>query len=68
MIDVNKIKKYYGHILTQVYAEDESPMHESITQEVWSNIIAPLKLDKKTKILDVGAGPGYFLQLSKEHA
>ena len=65
MIDVKKIKKYYGHVLTQVYAEPESPMHESITQEVWDNIISKIDLDKKSKILDVGAGPGYFLALCK---
>ena len=40
MIDVEKIKKYYGHVLTQVYAEPESPMHESITQEVWKSMIS----------------------------
>lgn len=67
MIDVDKIKKYYGHVLTQVYPETESPMHEIITQQVWDNIISKIELDKKSKILDVGAGPGYFLEICKKN-
>ena len=38
MIDIDKIKKYYDHVLTQVYAETESNMHEMITKQVWDNI------------------------------
>ena len=64
-MDIDKIKRYYDHVLSQVYAEDESPMHEQITAEVWHNIIAKLDLPKDSNILDVGCGPGYFLELCK---
>ena len=67
MIDEKKIKKYYGHVLNQVYAETESPFHKQLTAEVYQQIIQPLNLDKDAQILDVGCGPGYFLEQCEQN-
>ena len=67
MIDVKKIKKYYSHVLTQVYAETESPFHKQLTAGVYEKIIQPLNIDKDAQILDVGCGPGYFLEHCKQN-
>lgn len=65
--DSVKFKLYYDFILTQVYAEPESDFHKITTQEVYDLMIKPLKLKKSAKILDVGCGPGYFLDIMKEN-
>lgn len=56
-----KLKFYYDHVLGTVYAEGESPFHQTITKDVVSRFVAPLDLDKSSRILDLGCGPGYFL-------
>jgi SAM-dependent methyltransferase len=40
-------------------------MHENLTREVVLKYIDPLNLPKNTKILDLGCGPGYFLDEMK---
>ena len=65
--DSVKFKLYYDFILTQVYTEPESDFHKITTQEVYDLMIKPLKLKKSAKILDVGCGPGYFLDIMKEN-
>lgn len=64
--DSVKFKLYYDYILTQVYAEPESDYHKITTQEIYDLMIKPLKLKKTAKILDVGCGPGYFLDITKK--
>lgn len=64
--DSVKFKLYYDFILTQVYAEPESDYHKITTQEIYDLMIKPLKLKKSAKILDVGCGPGYFLDIMKK--
>jgi SAM-dependent methyltransferase len=61
-----RIKFYYDHILSQVYAEGESPFHRDITQDVVTRFIDPLNLPKHAEILDLGCGPGYFLDAMKQ--
>lgn len=56
-----KLKFYYDHVLSTVYAEGDSPFHASITRDVIKRFIDPLALDHKSLILDLGCGPGYFL-------
>lgn len=56
-----KLKFYYDHVLGTVYAEGESPFHNDVTQDVVEKFIKPLNLPKDAKVLDVGCGPGYFL-------
>ena len=67
MIDIKKMKAYYDHVLDQVYAETESPFHKQLTAEVYEKIIQPLNIDKNAQILDVGCGPGYFLEHCKQN-
>ena len=66
MIDVKKMKAYYDHVLDQVYPETESPFHKQLTAEVFEKIIQPMNIDKDAQILDVGCGPGYFLEHCKK--
>lgn len=60
-----KLKFYYDHVLTQVYAEGESAFHKDITQDVVKRFVDPLNVPKTAKILDLGCGPGYFLDTMK---
>lgn len=60
-----RLKFYYDYILGQVYAEGDSAFHKSITEDVIERFIDPLKLHKKSAILDLGCGPGYFLDAMK---
>lgn len=73
MIDINntldlvKLKLYNEWIYTaHIYDEGNSPMHESLTKEVVEKYIDPLNLPKDAKILDMGSGPGYFLDQMKQ--
>lgn len=61
MLNLVKLKFYYEHVLTQVYAEGHSSFHASITQDVVERFVDPLALSKSAKIIDLGCGPGYFL-------
>jgi len=56
-----KLKFYYDHILSTVYPEGDSPIHKDVTKDVISRFIEPLALDRNSHILDLGCGPGYFL-------
>jgi SAM-dependent methyltransferase len=56
-----KLKFYYDHVLSTVYSEGESPFHRTITTDVVTRFIDPLDLPKHSVILDLGCGPGYFL-------
>jgi ubiquinone/menaquinone biosynthesis C-methylase UbiE len=60
-----KLKFYYDHVLTQVYAEGESSFHRDITRDVVTRFIDPLNLPKSACILDLGCGPGYFIDAMK---
>jgi 2-polyprenyl-3-methyl-5-hydroxy-6-metoxy-1,4-benzoquinol methylase len=66
-LDTVKLKLYYDFILTQVYTEPESEYHKITTQEIYDLMIKPLKLKKTANILDVGCGPGYFLDIMKKN-
>lgn len=56
-----KLKFYYDHVLGTVYDEGESPMHRALTERMVRDYVDPLKLNKDSRILDLGCGPGYFL-------
>lgn len=56
-----KLKFYYDHILSTVYPEGDSAFHQGVTKDVVERFIKPLDLDKSIRILDLGCGPGYFL-------
>ena len=73
MIDINntldllKLKFYNEWLYTaHIYDEGPSPMHDSLTAQMIEKYIDPLNLPKNSKILDLGCGPGYFLDGMKE--
>jgi SAM-dependent methyltransferase len=68
MIDINntldllKLKFYNEWLYTaHIYDEGDSPMHEKLTEDLIGKYIDPLNISKDAKILDLGCGPGYFL-------
>ena len=68
MIDINtifdtvKLKFYYEWLVNcHIYDEGLSPMHESLTKQIIEKYIDPLNIPKDAAILDLGCGPGYFL-------
>lgn len=65
-IDLLKIKFYNEWLIqSHVYDEGDSEFHKQITSQVVSQYIDPLNLPKNSKILDLGCGPGYFLDEMK---
>jgi SAM-dependent methyltransferase len=72
MIDINNtldlVKlKFYNDYLYQchIYDEGESGYHKQLTGEVVKSYVDPLNLAKDAVILDLGCGPGYFLDEMK---
>ena len=72
MIDINNtldlIKlKFYNEWLyaSHIYAEGDSGFHKELTTKVVADYIDPLNLPKDAVILDLGCGPGYFLDEMK---
>jgi len=73
MIDINntldlvKLKFYNEWLYTaHIYEEGESQMHEVLTETVVEKYIDPLNIQKDAKILDLGCGPGYFMDSMKK--
>jgi cyclopropane fatty-acyl-phospholipid synthase-like methyltransferase len=72
MIDINntldliKLKFYNEWLYTaHIYDEGDSQFHKELTTQVVKTYIDPLNLAKDAKILDLGCGPGYFLDEMK---
>jgi len=66
-LDLIKLKFYNEWLYTaHIYDEGDSQMHSSLTKSVVKQYIDPLNLKKDSKILDLGCGPGYFLDEMKE--
>jgi len=73
MIDINntldliKLKFYNEWLYTaHIYDEGTSPMHETLTKQVIDQYVLPLNIPKNGKVLDLGCGPGYFLNYMRE--
>lgn len=65
-LDLVKLKLYNEWLYTaHIHAEGDSKMHESLTKQMVENYIDPLNLPKDARILDLGCGPGYFLDEMK---
>lgn len=65
-IDLIKLKFYNEWLYTaHIYDEGDSQMHKTLTTQVIKTYIDPLNLPKNSKILDIGCGPGYFLDEMK---
>lgn len=72
MIDITKtldlVKlRFYNEYLYQahIYDEGDSQFHRQLTENVVKQYVDPLELPKDAKILDLGCGPGYFLDEMK---
>ena len=68
MIDINntldliKLKFYNEWLYTaHIYDEGDSQFHKQLTSQVVKQYIDPIELPKNAKVLDLGCGPGYFL-------
>jgi SAM-dependent methyltransferase len=61
-IDTLKLRFYADWMYNNhIYAEGESGFHKSLTTQVVQHYVDPLNLPKNAMILDLGCGPGYFL-------
>jgi len=66
-LDLVKLKFYNEWLYTaHIYDEGDSQFHKQLTAEVTKGYVDPLELPKNAKILDLGCGPGYFLDEMKE--
>lgn len=73
MIDINntldlvKLKFYNEWLYTaHIHDEGDSQFHKVLTKQVVETYIDPMELPKDAHILDLGCGPGYFLDEMKE--
>ena len=65
-LDLIKLKFYNEWLYTaHIYDEGDSKFHEQITKQVVETYVDPLNLPKDAHILDLGCGPGYFLDEMK---
>ncbi len=65
-LDLIKLKFYNEWLYTaHIYDEGDSPFHKDLTSQIVTQYMDPLELDKDAHILDVGWGPGYFLDEMK---
>lgn len=61
-VDLMKLRFYIDWLYqVHVYDEGESGFHKELTTEVVKAYIDPMNLPKDAKILDMGCGPGYFM-------
>lgn len=66
-LDLIKLKFYNEWLYTaHIYDEGDSKFHQQLTKQVVETYIDPLNLPKDAHILDMGCGPGYFLDEMKE--
>ena len=73
MVDINKtldlVKlKFYNEWLYTAHLYDEGPssFHKDLTRQVTEIYVDPIKLAKDANILDIGCGPGYFMDEMKK--
>ena len=65
-LDLVKLKLYNEWLYTaHIHDEGDSQMHKTLTTQVVETYIDPLELPKDATILDLGCGPGYFLDEMK---
>jgi SAM-dependent methyltransferase len=65
-LDLIKLKFYNEWLYTaHIYDEGDSKFHQQLTKQVVETYVDPLDLPKDAHILDLGSGPGYFLDEMK---
>lgn len=66
-IDIIKLRFYNEWLYNaHIYDEGDSALHANITKQIITQYIDPLNLSKDSVILDLGCGPGYFLDEMKQ--
>lgn len=66
-LDLIKLKFFNEWLYTaHMYDEGEAEYHRTLTNQMVENYVDPLNLPKDALILDMGCGPGYFLDAMKE--
>jgi SAM-dependent methyltransferase len=66
-LDLVKLKFYNEWLYTaHIYDEGDSEFHRQLTKQVVETYVDPIDLPKDAHILDLGCGPGYFLDEMKE--
>lgn len=62
VVDTLKLRFYNEYLYTNhIYDEGDSGYHKELTTKVVKEYVDPLELPKDSHILDLGCGPGYFL-------
>lgn len=66
-LDLIKLKFYNEWLYTaHIHDEGDSQMHSSLTKQIVKTYIDPMEIPKDANILDLGCGPGYFLDEMKD--
>lgn len=66
-IDIVKLRFYNDWLYNNhIHDEGDSNFHKQLTTQVVETYVDPLNLAKDAHILDLGCGPGYFLDEMKE--
>ena len=66
-LDLVKLRFYNEWLYTaHIHEEGDSQMHQVLTTQIVEQYIDPLNIPKDAKILDLGCGPGYFLDEMKK--
>jgi len=65
-LDLIKLKFYNEWLYTEhIQSEGPSQFHDQLTKQIVETYVDPLELPKDAHILDLGCGPGYFLDNMK---
>ena len=66
ILDLIKLRFYTDYcIQAHIYPEGESQFHKDLTKQIVEQVIDQIKIPKDAAILDLGCGPGYFLDEMK---
>ena len=57
-----KFQTYYEQVVSDHYNEGSSVVRQHLAQYGWTEYFKDIKLKKTDKIVDIGTGPGYFIE------
>ena len=58
-----KFQTYYEQVVSDHYNEGPSMVRQHLAQYSWTEYFKDIKLKKTDKIVDIGTGPGYFIDI-----